>query len=97
MDRVAYAQKKLESLVETCINVAIGFVVSLTAWPFVGELYNIEYSYSSHIGITVIFTVLSVARGYMVRRFFARGLHRAATTIARRLYARWGREQQRAG
>lgn len=75
-------QTRLVSLVETCINVALGMAVSLTAWPFVGAYYDIPYSYSSHIGITVIFTVLSIARGYVVRRFFARGLHRIAVGLA---------------
>lgn len=79
-------QSRAISLVEVCLNVALGFVVSLTAWPFVGALYGIPYSYSSHIGITVIFTVLSIGRGYVVRRFFANDLHKVAVSIARRLH-----------
>lgn len=71
-------QTKTVSFVETCINVAVGFCVSMTAWPFVGALYDIPYSYASHIGITVIFTVLSIARGYVVRRFFANKFHEVA-------------------
>ena len=81
-------QKRLTSLVEVCLNTAIGFVVSMTIWPYVGALYDIDYTVSRHIGITVIFTVVSIARGYVVRRFFARGLHRAAARIAGRLLER---------
>ena len=78
-------QRRITSFIEVCLNVAIGFVVSLLAWPYVGALYDIPYSYSSHVGITVIFTVLSVARGYVVRRFFATGLHNIAVQMARRV------------
>ena len=76
------------SLIEACINVFIGFFVSLAMWPLVGALYDIPYTYSSHIGITLIFTVLSIGRGYLVRRFFARDLHTAAVKLARRLNER---------
>jgi hypothetical protein len=77
------SQTKTVSFVETCMNVAIGFGVSMTAWPYVGMLYDIPYSVDSHIGITVIFTVLSITRGYFVRRFFARGLHEASVYVAK--------------
>ena len=78
-------QKRLTSLIEVSLNVLFGFFISLTAWPYVGELYNIPYTYHSHIGITLIFTVLSVVRGYIVRRFFARGFHLAATQLTKRI------------
>jgi hypothetical protein len=80
-------QTRITSLVEVCLNVAIGFAVSMTAWPFVGALYDIPYSYSSHIGITIIFTVLSISRGYIVRRFFANGLHHASVELGKKIYA----------
>ena len=76
-------QRRLESLVETVIGVAIGFLVSVTAWPAVAWLHGIEYTFSSNLSITGIFTILSVARGYVVRRFFARGLHLAAHKLTR--------------
>ena len=85
-------QKRLESLMETCINVFIGFWISLSIWPAVAWLYGIPYSYSSNIGITLIFTVASVGRGYVVRRFFARGLHQIAVRWARAISrSRWWR------
>lgn len=78
-------QTRATSLVEVCINVGIGFCVSMAIWPFVGAMFDIEYSLSRHWGITAIFTVVSIARGYIIRRFFARGLHRFAMRVARRL------------
>lgn len=78
-------QTRIESLVETCLNVAIGFCVSYAMWPFVAALYGIPYSHAQAFGITAIFTVTSVLRGYVVRRWFNAGLHRAAARIANRL------------
>lgn len=75
-------QSRIESLVETCLNTAIGFVVSYCAWPFVAWLYHLPYSHGQAFGITAIFTVLSVTRGYVVRRWFNNGIHQAAKTIA---------------
>lgn len=78
-------QTKLTSLIETFMTVGLGMMVSLIAWPFVGALYGIEYSLESHFGITVIFTVLSVARVYIVRRFFAQKIYSKAYKLARKL------------
>lgn len=63
-------QSKLVSVIETFMTVGLGMLVSLIAWPFIGALYAIPYSYSSHFGITALFTVLALVRVYIVRRFF---------------------------
>jgi len=78
-------QARLESLVEIILNTMIGFWISFAAWPLIAPMFGIEYTVSSNFGITAIYTALSIARGYAVRRFFANGLHRAAVKIARRL------------
>lgn len=80
-------QRRLESLFEVVIGTALGFAVSFTAWPFVAHLFGYPYSVSANLGITGIFTVLSIARAYVVRRFFARGMHRLAVRLARRVVA----------
>lgn len=77
-------QSRLTSLIEVCINVAIGFVVSALAWPFVAWWMGYPYSISHTLMVTSFYTVLSVARGYVVRRFFAKGLHEVAMRVARR-------------
>jgi hypothetical protein len=80
-------QTKLTSLIEVLLSTALGFVVSFCAWPVVAHLFGIEYSVASNLGITAIFTVLSIARGYVVRRFFAGGMHRIAVNAAKRVSA----------
>jgi len=80
-------QARMTSLIEVCLGTALGFMVSFCAWPFVAHLHGIEYSVQSNLSITAIFTVLSIARGYVVRRFFAKGMHTAAVTLAKRVTA----------
>lgn len=75
-------QSKLASLVEASINTAFGFVVSFAVWPLVAAVTGVTYSTGQHWAITGIFTVVSVARGYAVRRFFAGGFHLLALRIA---------------
>lgn len=63
-------QTRRQSLIETVAGVAIGFVLSIAASFIVYPLFGHSFTLSQNIGITVIFTVLSIARGYGVRRFF---------------------------
>jgi hypothetical protein len=78
-------QSKLESFVETCLNVSIGFCISFMAWPVVAEMHGLPYGVSQALSITAIFTVLSVTRGYVVRRWFNAGLSSAAHQITLKL------------
>ena len=75
----------MESLVEVCLNVGIGFFISYFLWFPVAALHGIENSHSQALSITTIYTVASVARGYVVRRWFNAGLHKAAIKIANKL------------
>lgn len=71
------SQSKLESFIETTINVATGFLLSLVVWQYlVAPLYNIPVTIQQNLGITGIFTVSAVLRGYFWRRWFANGVHK---------------------
>mgnify|MGYP003645157172 FL=1 len=83
-------QSKVESFIEVCMNTVLSFAVSYTAWPFVAALYGIPYVTTQALGITAIFTVLSIARGYVVRRWFNNGIHQASKSLAGRV-VRWVR------
>lgn len=63
-------QSKKHSLIETIISTAIGFIVSLVLVNIVLPLYGFDVKLGQSIAITVIFTVASIARGYVVRRLF---------------------------
>lgn len=63
-------QSKLQSLVESVANVAIGYSVALAGQLVVFPLYGMDVSISQNMQIGVIFTVISLARSYGVRRLF---------------------------
>lgn len=78
-------QTKLGSLIETIVNTLIGFGVSFVAWPVAAWAFGIPFNLQQHFGVVLFFTVLSVARGYVVRRWFNARLHKASAAIAARL------------
>lgn len=63
-------QSKIESLLETVSNTAIGFILSLILQIFIFPLYSINVPISTNVWLVFWFTILSVGRGYIVRRFF---------------------------
>lgn len=74
-------QSKLESFIEANLNVATGFVISLFVWQFIAApLYDIPVTLQQNLGITTIFTVSAVIRGYFWRRFFANNIHKKVHT-----------------
>lgn len=81
-------QSRMESLVETCLTTAIGFAVSLGMQYLVFPLFGFVPSLAHSMAIAALFTAASLIRGYLVRRFFARGLHRVAVAVAARVLGR---------
>lgn len=57
-------------MIETCINVAIGYGVALASQVLIFPLFGIHIPLSSNLMIGAFFTVISIARGYLVRRLF---------------------------
>ena len=70
-------QTRLQSLIEAWVNVIIGYIVALVAQLIVFPLYDLEVSFSQNLQIGLIFTVVSIVRSYLLRRFFNH-LHRVA-------------------
>lgn len=68
-------QTRLQSLLEAWTNVLIGYIVALAAQIIVFPWYDIEVTISQNLQIGLIFTAVSIARSYLVRRLFNR-LHK---------------------
>lgn len=68
--RPAHTQLRLDSLMESVTNTAIGFVVSLITWAILARAYGIPMPWSTNLQITAIFTVVSILRQYVLRRVF---------------------------
>jgi hypothetical protein len=65
-----HGQSRGMSAVETCTSTIIGLSVAYTTQLVVFPLYDIHVTHATHAGITLIFTVVSLVRGYLVRRLF---------------------------
>lgn len=80
-------QSKLGSLIEAIFNTLIGFALSFVAWPVAAAIFDMPYTHGQHFGIVLFFTVLSVARGYVVRRWFNGRLKSTSRKLAMRMAA----------
>jgi len=67
-------QSKYQSLIETVISTFIGLGVSFLTQIIVFPMYNLEVNFSQNLQITAIFTVVSLLRGYVIRRIFNKRL-----------------------
>lgn len=75
-------QSRLGSLIEAVFNVAIGLVISVIANAIVFPRFGFHPTLAENVWISVIYTVISIARSYLVRRFFNAKLHAAAQRLA---------------
>ena len=66
-------QSKSQSLFETLTQTTIGFLVSLLTWYCIlwSGLFEVTMTFADNILLTFIFTVVSIIRGYMIRRFYS--------------------------
>lgn len=63
-------QSKLMSFLETILSTAIGFAVALLTQIFVFPLFGFNPPLHENLMITAIFTVVSIARQFVMRRVF---------------------------
>lgn len=63
-------QSKKYSIIESLANTASGYVISTIVWIIIAPLYGINYTITKNMGITLIFTIVSIARNYVWRRIF---------------------------
>jgi hypothetical protein len=76
-------QSKLGSLIEAALNIVIGFVVAIASQIVVFPLVGIHgVPLSTNLEIGAYFTLISLVRSYVIRRWFNARLRKAAETIA---------------
>ncbi|MGZ5551298.1 MAG: DUF7220 family protein [Nitrososphaeraceae archaeon] len=63
-------QTKLHSFIECIINVAIGYVFALGAQLIIFPYYNINIPFQQNLAICGWFTLVSIIRSYIIRRWF---------------------------
>ena len=63
-------QTKLQSLIESLLNTASGFIISLLLYHYVVTPMDLPDTWNSSILVTLMFTVVSIVRSYFWRRLF---------------------------
>lgn len=63
-------QTRIMSAVESVTNVAIGYGVAVATQAAVFPLFGIHATVGDHLAIGGIFTIVSLARSYLLRRLF---------------------------
>lgn len=76
-------QTRLGSLIEVCINILIGFWINFFMNLLIFPFFGFHISLSDNLLMGVIYTGISVARGYVVRRWFEGRIHKMAMRMAR--------------
>lgn len=64
------SQSKKNSLVESVTQTIVGFLISLAIQLVIYPVLNIPVTFSQNIIITSVFTIISILRGYLIRRLF---------------------------
>lgn len=77
-------QSRIGSLIEAAANVVIGYLVALASQLVVFPLVGIHVSLGTNLEIGAWFTLISLARSYILRRWFNARLHAAAQRLAGR-------------
>jgi hypothetical protein len=66
------SQSRFDSFKEAFVNTGIGFVMSLVLQIILAWWYDTNLTLVQNVQITIWFTILSIARSYVVRRWFNR-------------------------
>lgn len=75
-------QTRLQSLIESLMNILIGYGVALLSQIVIFPLFDIHVSISTNLWIGAWFTIISLVRSYVIRRWFNKKLHKAAIQLA---------------
>ncbi len=63
-------QSRLMSLVEAVANTGVGYLVAVATQFAVFPFFGISVTLAGNLAIGAVFTVVSVIRGYLLRRLF---------------------------
>lgn len=75
-------QTKLGSLIESMMNIAIGYGVALLSQIAIFPMFGINVSLSTNLLIGAWFTAISLIRSYIIRRWFNAMLHSTAMRLS---------------
>lgn len=63
-------QTKKQSLAEACVNVVIGYIIAVGGQLILFPLFGVKSSIGQNLWIGLGFTIISLVRSYLIRRYF---------------------------
>jgi len=69
-------QNKTHSLIESILNVTVGYLVAVTSQIIIFPYFGIDIPMADNFIIGLWFTVISIARSYTIRRLFTRYINK---------------------
>jgi hypothetical protein len=66
-------QSSRGSLVEALFNTAVGYTINFTANLCIFPLFGMHISIINNLYLGFLYTIISIVRGYFIRRFFNTG------------------------
>jgi hypothetical protein len=63
-------QSKKFSLLESVVNVIVGFFISLISQIIIFAMYDVHFSLQTNMLMGLWFTIISIIRSYTLRRIF---------------------------
>ena len=67
-------QTKFQSFIESTVNILIGYFTALISQLLIFPLFNINIPIQDNLLIGLYFTLISLIRSYLIRRFFNKKL-----------------------
>lgn len=77
------SQSKLSSFIEALMNVAIGFGINYIANLLIFPLFDMHISLIDNLWMGMIYTIISIVRSYVIRRWFNAKIHQAAINLSK--------------
>lgn len=75
-------QTKLGSLIEALMNIGVGYGVAPLSQLIIFPRFGINITFSANLYIGAWFTLISLVRSYIIRRWFNARMYSAAQAIA---------------
>lgn len=63
-------QTKYQSFIESLTNILIGYLTALLSQLIIFDLFDIDVAFQDNLLIGLYFTIISLIRSYLVRRYF---------------------------
>lgn len=75
-------QTRLESFIEALLNIFIGYIVAVASQIMIFPMFGVHLSFQSNLWMGAWFTLISLIRSYIIRRYFNARLHKVAHAMA---------------